>query len=186
MLSSLLVLFLSFYLVLRLPAWLDALPLWHCCMNWWRFRHWTSCRHPHLAAVWTPIDLGGVGAIVEYPCPMCGITLLKDMLPPVGSTAEDHARQERVRDWLVRWVLPPLQEYGRFCRFVGFWVVTSGLVLWLVWGTVGDSLLTATLGSSACRQIRLEMFFQEANKQSPCWSSAPDAAIPQLWKESHR
>jgi hypothetical protein len=197
---SILSLFLTIYLLLRLPHWLDALSLWHCGMNWLHYRHWTPCRHPRLHAVWTPIEMGDVGAIVEYPCAACGITLLTDMLPHVRFTPQDHARllreqarveywharQDRLRDFLARWVLPPLQEYGRFCRFVGFWVITSGLILWLMWGTVGEPFLTATLGSPSCRQIRLEMFFLEADKQSPCWSPAPDGTVSQHWKESHR
>lgn len=187
MLNSLIVLFLALYLVWRLPFWLDALPLWHCGMNWLRFRRWTPCRHAHLTEVSTPLEMGGVASIAEYLCAACGVALVRETYPQRAWSLQDearadrqratsarwHTRQERLRNWLAAWVLPLLREYGRFCRFVGFLVVSIGMVLWLAWGSVGEPLLAATFGPPACRQIRLEMFFLEANKQSPCWTTVP-------------
>jgi hypothetical protein len=142
------------YVLWRLPFYLEHSGLFQRVSNWCTYRRWTACRPEHLRAVHTPVDMGGVVAVCEYVCEDCGIALMKDTKPQVRLTAEDHARiqreveqnvrrdalRERLRVFLMRWVLPPVREYQRFCAAVGGFVVTVGLGLWLTWGWVGPTI----------------------------------------------
>lgn len=190
--SFLLMLFLAIFVGLRLGHWLDRIPTLRALANWIEYRRWTPCHHLDT------VMLGGVSDVHRVVCQTCGVTLLADTIEHWdAATAKSKRREARFaslrrgvealqQGWRSLHVVHVLlREYVYFTRLVGALLVTGSLILWLAWGVIGESLLTGLAGSPACRQVRLEMFFLEADKLPECRVTALPSVPPfsERWRE---